>query len=300
MKPSRERKTPRKWNSKFKMLKKGALILLLIAPAIVFAYANPGQPAGFVNDFAGLLSQEQKAALEGKLTDFEKTSGNEISVAVVANLGGDTIENFAVNLFKDWGIGKADKDNGVLILIAKDDREMRIEVGYGLEGALTDAQSYWIIKNLMAPAFASENFYLGIDNAVDKIIEATKGEYVPSESSNNGGANVNWLFLIFVLPVWLASILARSKSWWLGGVIGGIAGIIIGLIKGFLYMGLGAIGILIPLGFLFDFLISRNYQKVRSKGGVPPWWMGGSGKGGGGFHGFGGGISGGGGASGRW
>jgi uncharacterized protein len=283
------------------MFKRIALISVLIVPAIVFAYANPGQPGGFVNDFVGLLSTEQKTALEGKLADFEKNSGNEISLAIINSLNGDSIENFAVKLFEDWGIGKEKQDNGVLILVIKDDREMRIEVGYGLEGALTDAQSYWIIKNVMAPAFSSGDFYFGLNGTVDKIIEATNGEYVPSESSDNGGADVNWFFLIFFLPIWLASVLARSKSWWLGGAIGGVAGIIIGFIKGFLYMGLGAMAILIPLGLLFDFFVSKNYQKVRSSGGVPPWWMGGGGKGGGShFGGFGGGMSGGGGASGRW
>jgi uncharacterized protein len=283
------------------MFKKIALISLLTAPAIVFAYANPGQPAGFVNDFAGLLSAENKAVLETKLVDFEKTSGNEISVVTVKSLGGDSIENFAVKLFEDWGIGKEKEDNGVLILVAEEDREMRIEVGYGLEGALTDAQSYWIIKNIMTPAFSSGDFYSGLNGAADKIIEATKGEYIPSENSGNSESNINWVFLIVFLPMWLASVLARSKSWWLGGAIGGIAGMIIGFIKGFLYFGLGSMAILIPFGLLFDYLVSKNYQKVRSSGGVPPWWMGGGGKGGGSsFGGFGGGMSGGGGASGRW
>ncbi len=287
------------------MFKKSALILLLIAPAIVFAYTNPGSPSGFLNDFAGLLNAEEKSAIETKLVDFEKTSGNEIAVAIVPSLDGDTVENFAVKLFEDWGIGKADKDNGVLILISRDDREIRIEVGYGLEGALTDAQSYWVIKNIMTPTFASGDFYSGIDKGIDKIIEATKGEYVPSQSSDSSPYDYlirQWFFLIFIIPIWLTSILARSKSWWLGGIIGGIIGVVIGLIKGFLYMGLGAIGILTVLGLLFDFFVSKKYQKFRSGGGrIPPWWMGGSGRGGGShFGGFGGGMSGGGGASGRW
>lgn len=269
---------------------------------VVFGYANPGSPEGFVNDFAGLLNQEEKIAIETKLDSFEKESSNEIAIVTIASLEGDSIENFAVKLFEEWGIGKKDKDNGVLVLIAKEDRQMRIEVGYGLEGSLTDAQSYWIIKNVMTPAFVSDDFYSGIDGAVDSIIQAVKGEYVPSEdASDSGFDNVNWFFLIFVLPIWLTSILARSKSWWLGGVIGAIIGFVIGLIKGFLYIGFGAIGVFALLGLLFDFIVSKKYQKNRSQGGTPPWWMGGGGKGGGShFGGFGGGISGGGGASGRW
>ena len=278
------------------------MAVLAIAPMVVFGYANPGSPEGFVNDFAGLLNQEEKIAIETKLDSFEKESSNEIAIVTIASLEGDSIENFAVKLFEEWGIGKKDKDNGVLVLIAKEDRQMRIEVGYGLEGSLTDAQSYWIIKNVMTPAFVSDDFYSGIDGAVDSIIQAVKGEYVPSEdASDSGFDNVNWFFLIFVLPIWLTSILARSKSWWLGGVIGAIIGFVIGLIKGFLYIGFGAIGVFALLGLLFDFIVSKKYQKNRSQGGTPPWWMGGGGKGGGShFGGFGGGISGGGGASGRW
>ena len=100
-----------------------------------------------------MISAEQKQTLETKLSQFEKDTSNELSVVTIEDLKGDTIENFAVKLFEDWGIGKKDKDNGVLLLIAKNDRQMKIEVGYGLEGALTDAQSFWIIQNVMRPAF---------------------------------------------------------------------------------------------------------------------------------------------------
>ncbi|MDD4333063.1 MAG: TPM domain-containing protein [Patescibacteria group bacterium] len=272
----------------------------------VFAYTNPGQPTGYANDFAGVLAADQKQALENKLVQFEKDTSNEISIVTIASLDGDTIENFAVELFKDWGIGKKNKDNGVLLLVAINDRQMRIEVGYGLEGALTDAQSYWIINDIMKPAFRENNYYGGIDGAVDKIIAATKGEYVPEEKLASGLSNSNWEFIFWVVIfviLWLASILGRSKSWWAGGVIGGIIGVIIGVIKGFLYFGIASIVILIPLGLLFDFVVSRSYAKHKA-GGPIPWWIGGgrggSGFGGGGFGGFGGGGSGGGGSSGSW
>ncbi|MFA5098640.1 MAG: TPM domain-containing protein [Candidatus Paceibacterota bacterium] len=295
------------------MLKKflafSVLVLAVIFPSAVFAYSNPGNPAGFVNDFAGVLSAEQKQQLEQKLSGFEKSAGNEISIAVIKSLDGDTIENFAVELFKDWGIGKEGQDNGALILVAVDDRQMRIEVGYGLEPVLTDAQSSWIVNNQMAPAFKNNDFYGGLNAASDKIISATGGEII-SEENTASKENVNYFnilaFIIFAF-VWLGSVLSRSKSWWAGGVVGGIAGIIIGFIKGFLYFGIISLVILIPLGLFFDFIASKTYSKSKSKGKVPPWWIGGagfggSGKGGGfgGFGGFGGGSSGGGGASGRW
>jgi len=289
---------------------RSSFLLVFLIPVLALAYSNPGQPSGFVNDFAGMLSAEQKQQLETKLTDFEKTTGNEIAVATIPNLGGDTIENFAVKLFEEWKIGKAKNDNGVLLLIAKDDREMRIEVGYGLEGALTDAQSYWIIQNIMRPAFQAGDYDAGIIGAVDKILAATKGEYVPSANQQSAKNKIGWnfntietfgFFGLFIF-MWLGAILARSKSWWAGGVIGAIAGIILIFVFSWI-VGAIAILILTPLGLLFDYAVSKTYQKHKSSGTRFPWWIGGfggHGSGGGSFGGFGGGSSGGGGASGSW
>jgi len=291
-------------------MKKIIIILLLFFASPVLAYYNPGQPSGFVNDYTGTFVAEQKSALENKISQFEKETSNEISVVLIPSLEEDTIENFAVKLFEDWKIGKKTNDNGVLILVAKDDRKMRIEVGYGLEGALTDAQSNWIINQVMQPAFRANDFYGGLDKAVDQIIAATKGEYVPSDSQKKSSSSgrgfdpfdVMW-FGVFIF-VWIASILGRSKSWWAGGIIGAVIGIVIGLIKGFLFFGVVAIGFLIPLGLLFDFIVSKKYQAGKASGHIP-WWIGGGRGGSGGgfggrFGGFGGGFSGGGGSSGRW
>lgn len=287
-------------------LKKFLFILLasFLVTGHVSAYYNQGKPAGFVNDYTGTLSSEQKQQLEDKLSQFEKETSNEISIAIINDLRGDTIENFAVELFKEWGVGKEEKDNGILILVAKDDRKMRIEVGYGLEGVLTDAQSSWIISDIMKPAFKNNDFFKGLNEAVDKIIATTKGEYVPSASKNsifNLGSDAleTIFFFCFAGFMWLAAILGRSKSWWLGGVLGGVAGIVIGVIKGFLFFGLVSIVILVPLGLLFDFIISKQYKVAKTKGKVP-WWIGGGGRNNGGFGGFGGGMSGGGGSSGGW
>ncbi|PIT93782.1 hypothetical protein COU00_02535, partial [Candidatus Falkowbacteria bacterium CG10_big_fil_rev_8_21_14_0_10_43_11] len=206
-------------------------LFLLALPAS--AYYNPGTPSGFVNDFAGVIDSATKQSLEQKLVAFEKETSNEISVVTVKNLDGDYIENFAEKLFKEWKIGKEKEDNGVLILAAIEDRKMRLEVGYGLEGALTDAQSNWIINNEMKPAFQAGNYGEGINLAVDKIISATRGEYIPSEKKQS---KVNYEFIFWVVIfvfMWLAAILGRSKSWWAGGAIGGAAGVVLGLIWGF-------------------------------------------------------------------
>lgn len=277
----------------------------LLIPAIVFAYQNPGTPTGFVNDFAGIFTAEQKQSLETKISNFEKDTSNELSVVTIPNLGGDTIENFAVKLFQDWGIGKKNKDNGILLLIARDDRQMRIEVGYGLEGALTDAQSFWIIQNVLKPSFQSGDYYGGINGGVDSIVSITKGEFKPDTNSNKG-FNANSIFFLlwvsWIFFVWMGSILARSKSWWGGGVVGGVIAFTVGLGFTVIYGAISAL-ILIPLGLWFDYSVSRKYSSLKEAGLPLPWWIGGrggSGFGGGGFGGFGGGRSGGGGSSGSW
>lgn len=287
------------------------LIILgaLLAPTFVFAYISPGKPTGFVNDFAGMLSPPEKSALESKLAGYKKQSGNEVSVVTIPNLGGETIENFASDLFKEWGIGQKGKDNGALLLISRDDQEARIEVGYGLEPFLTDIESGRVIRNILTPAFASGKYSEGIIASVDGIITAIGAENPVTSSedsaSSRGSFSLSfWIYLIIFVFLWLGSVLARSKSWWLGGVLGGVAGVAFYIFAG-LAVGIIAFAILVPAGLLFDFLVSRAYSKSKGAGGVPPWWIGGGGLGGGGFGnggfgGFGGGSSGGGGASGRW
>lgn len=298
------------------------IFVLLLTGLPSRAYFNPGRPTGFVNDYAGLLSAEEKSALENKLTVFNQESSNEISIVVIPSLEGDTIENFAVKLFEEWGIGKSKQDNGVLLLVALNDRQMRIEVGYGLEGTLPDAISYQIITKTLKPAFQAENYYEGISVATDQIMAATRGEYQPEATSGaiSGGAegflkNLNGdavTFLIFLLYA-LFSIarrrLAKTKRWWPGGVWGAVLGLIVALIffRTLLYL------IVLPaslfgFGLFFDYLVSRVWPQPKGpRGGRGGgfWFLGGGsggsgGFGGGGFGGFGGGGSGGGGSSGSW
>ena len=289
------------------MLRKIFTVITLALPLVAFGFYNPGTPRGYINDFVGMLSTDQSAVIEQKLSQFEKDTSNEITVVTIASLEGDTIEDFAVKLFEQWRIGKAKNDNGILLLIARDDRKMRIETGYGLEGALPDATASSIINNIIKPAFQNGDYAGGINGAVDAMISATKGEYQSSTASNGDGSmsakNIENIFWIgFVAIIWLSSILARSKSWWAGGVVGGALGTVIGFIFGFLYFGIISMMLLIPLGLLFDFIVSRTYERGKAAGHIP-WFIGGGGRGGfggGGFGGFGGGHSGGGGSSGSW
>lgn len=278
-------------------------IFILVAsfslPFLVFAYKNIGKPIGFVNDFTNTLSASEVLSLENKLQNFSKESSNEIAIAIVPNLSDDTIENFSSQLFKEWGIGNKKKDNGVLILVAKENHQMRIEVGYGLEGALTDAQSNLIINNVMRPAFRANDFYGGLDKAIDVIIAATKGEYAPEVFNKKYSEDQILEFIFYGIfgLMWLSGILGRTKSWWLGGVLGGVAGVLVALVYGFFLTGLVSIIFLILFGLVLDFFSSRAYGRSNSLHSRNSFWGGQSG---GGFGGFGGGHSGGGGASGNW
>lgn len=281
-------------------------LLSFLVPGFVFAYSSPGNPSGYVNDFAGVFTPEQKGVLENKLSAFNASTTNEIAVVTVKSLGGDYIENYAVQLFKEWGIGTKKNDNGVLLLIAVDDHKMRIEVGYGLEGALTDSLSSQIIRNDLTPAFKQGDFYGGVNVATDHIIEATRGEYQSSGNVSSGkDATQAYLFIFFMIISFLGAILGRSKSWWLGGVLGFIFGVIVTyLFHASLGVSLIILAVLTTLGLLFDYIVSSAYTRAQDSGTNPPWWAGGAGRGGDSgsdsFGGFSGGSSGGGGASGSW
>ncbi len=274
--------------------------LIFILPFVIYGYTSPGKPQGFVNDFAKILPNETVNSLNQNLTNFQKETTIEVAVVTVPTLDNESIEMYAVKLFEEWGIGDEEKDNGVLFLIAPNDREVRIEVGYGLEGVLTDAQSNGIIQKIVLPEFRNNNYESGIVEGTQAIIEVVKVEadYSQPETSEAGPLSFLWNYG-FIFFVVLSSILGRSKSWWLGGVFGAVAGIVIGIIYGFLFNGIFAIIGLTLFGLFIDYILSKG---GGGRGG--PWiggiGGGGGGMGGGGFGGFSGGASGGGGASGRW
>ncbi len=283
-------------------------ILTLLSPIIASAFTVPANPTGFVNDYAGMLTAEQVQTLEAKLEVYEKNTTNEIAVVTIPSLDGDVIENVAQEIFTKWGIGKADKNNGVLLLISLSDRKTRIQTGYGVEGNLTDIATSYIQSDIITPAFRNGDYYDGINGAVDKMIEALGGNAIVPPDYGNQYSNIPWQFIIFgffiVLQI-LTSILGQSKSWWGGGVLGGVVSLIIWhFFISSIFLAVPVIFSLIGLGLLFDFIVSRAYTEKRNTGRFPLWffWGGGGGGrgGGGGFGGFGGGGSGGGGSSGGW
>lgn len=278
------------------------------------AYQSLGKPTGYVNDYTRTLSEKTKTDLEELLKSFKTSGRGEVSVVIIGGLNGDSIENYALELGREWGIGAKGKDSGVLLLIAKDERELRIEVGYGFEGDLTDAKSSRIIRDVITPRFKEGNYDAGVSNGVREILGvidptfagATQTiDYTTLPVANGNSVDLSWIFVLFpVAIVWVVSMLARSKSWYAGGIIGGVLGLIVSLFIGLFYGGIIAIVFLTLLGLAFDYAISKGYRESTAGGTRPPWWTGGGSSGGGssggGFGGFGGGSFGGGGASGKW
>lgn len=293
-------------------MKRAILQALFVAGAVLwavpaFAYTSPGNPTGYVNDFAHVLSAGTVQSLDAALAQFEASTSNQIAVVTVPNMGGDYIENYAVKLYEEWGIGTKDKDNGVLLLLSIEEHKIRIEVGYGLEGALPDSVAQSIINNDLTPNLKAGNFDEGVQEAVSDIILATQNEYTAPEKSSSwlsGNGIEAVFFIVFFALQWIAAVFARSKSWWAGGVVGALLGGGVWLWFGMaLVGGLASLLGLAAIGLLLDFIVSKTYANRKSLGGSMPWWIGGGGRGGsggGGFGGFGGGSSGGGGASGSW
>ncbi|MEK7199859.1 MAG: TPM domain-containing protein [Bacteroidota bacterium] len=156
------------------------LLLILVTVfsfAIVFGQTvlpRPNPPR-LVNDAANVLSPEQVDILEHKLVALDDSSSNQIAVVLIKTLGDYAIEDYAVKLFREWGIGNKKTNNGVLIIAAIDDRKVWIEVGYGLEGAIPDVTASSIYRNEIVPSFKEQNYYRGIDNAINALTKAAIG-----------------------------------------------------------------------------------------------------------------------------
>jgi uncharacterized protein len=294
---------------------RGLVLPLVLCLSLFFSFASPLQalefpePAGFVNDFAGIFSSSFKENLETDLVNFEKETTIEISVTTVEDLQGTTIEDFAVRLFEEWGIGKKAEDNGLLLLVAPTERQVRIEVGYGLEPIITDSRAGRVIRNQITPEFKKGNFEKGVSTGVAKIKSYLLSDEPPQEIekiAETAESNLPIILVAFFFLIYFSSFWGRSKRIWPGGLVGLILGLISGLIIGlFIYK------IILPLifallGLLLDALLSRNYKKRKKAGRPTSWWrsgggfFGGGSSSGGGFGGFSGGSSGGGGASGSW
>ena len=274
----------------------------ILGPAVfmtpALAFSVPARPDGYVYDEAGLLSAPVKASLKSQLHRFEAETSNQLVVAVFKSLDGEVLEDVTLRLAEAWKAGQKAKDNGVLLVIFKEDRAVRIEVGYGLEGALPDALAKTIIENEIIPGFRAGSFDLGVQAGVDAIIAATRHEYQPEPVKDTAAD----LFgpQVLVLSFILAAVVPLKPL--AVFFVLGIFGLLYGFISGVMPAAFFAFffGIL-PLPIAGIWYQNRSGTWIGSGGygrGYSRRW-GGGGFGGGGFSGGGGGF-GGGGASGRW
>lgn len=235
--------------------------------------ALPAQPR-LVNDFANMLAPQEVELLERKLRTYEDTTSNQIAIVTVTTLDGWAIQEYATRLFEQWKIGKKGKDNGLLLLISKEDRKARIEVGYGLEGRVPDLIASRIISSVITPNFKNGEYYQGLDQATSQLIKACSGEYSADAKPLKSGKYSGLLIVFLIVLILFFNVFVRYRKlknnqvdsrgtdfltmWSLFNVLGG--------------SGRG-----------------RGYDDFKGGGGDF-----------GDFGGFGGGMSGGGGADGSW
>lgn len=156
-----------------------------------------------VNDLANLLSQPAKLSIDSKLKAFEETKGSQVVVLTIKSTEGEAIEQFAIRVAEKWKIGRKKIDDGVILVVAKEDRALRIEVGYGLEGALSDATSKQIIENFILPEFRTGNFDSGITAGVDAILKKLSGEELPIPQTED---SIDWVLVIVIVILVLMSL----------------------------------------------------------------------------------------------
>ncbi|MBI3137259.1 MAG: TPM domain-containing protein [Sphingobacteriales bacterium] len=248
---------------------------LLLIPALFFSLlgvaqmdkiiSSPPSPPRLVNDFSKTLTAQQVEALEQKLVRYDDSTSNQFTIVIVNSTDDYSIEDAALELGRKWGVGSKDFNNGVVILVAKDDRKMTIQVGYGLEGAIPDLVSKSIIDNTITPQFKNDNYYRGLDEGTDDLIKAAEGRYKAPENygsrKKKGPGTLTIIIIVIVLLIVFGSGAAGGGTYVSRGGFGGWGG------------------------------------GGWSGGG---WSGGGGGGGSGGFGGFGGGSFGGGGSSGSW
>ncbi len=289
----------------------GVLGALALAAALVPARADVAvPPVARVTDLTGTLSPEQRAALSDKLAAFEARKGSQIVVLIVPSTEPEDIAQFGIRVGESWKIGRKSADgksvdDGLILLVAKNDRRMRIEVGTGLEGAVTDLAANRILDEYLRPSFRAGDFYGGIDHAVDRLIGLVDGEPLPPPRQeprrSARGPQVGQGLLVMLLAVAfvggpiLRSLLGRPAG---AAATGGVAGFLVFLLLGTLSFAVVA-GVVAFVVALIGGLGGGGWTTGR--GGFGGGFGGGGfgGGGGGGFSGGGGGFSGGG-ASGSW
>ena len=263
-----------------------------------------------VTDLTGTLTAPQRQALEDKLAALESAKGSQIAVLIVPTTEPESIEQYALRVAERWKLGRKGVDDGALLLVAKNDRRLRIEVGYGLEGVIPDAGAKRIVSDIITPYFRQGNFYGGIDAGVDRMIRVIEGEPLPPPqprgASGDHGFDLGAVLAIVVVGLVVSSILSAVIGRFLGGALGaGGTGVMSFVSFASLPIALFTALAVLLLGAMLTG--GSGYRATRGRhpggwgGGFPTGGGGGwSGGGGGGWSGGGGGGFGGGGASGNW
>jgi len=256
----------------------GAILVLAMASG-AFALDVPPYK-GRVNDLANMMNSSTEQALEAQLAELEKTDSTQVAILTIPSLEGDSMEDFSIRVADAWKVGQKNSDNGVILLVSKADRKSRIEVGYGLEGVLTDVLAGQILDNVIAPRFKQGNFDAGFKDGVIAITSAVRGEFAASKSPKRK-SKIN-IFSIIVVPMILIIMFTEKfgRARRQGQVTDNQT------LEDARRHGRGS--------------TAANLLLLSMLGGSHRGGGGGFGGGGGGFGGFGGGGFGGGGASGGW
>lgn len=237
----------------------------------------PSAPQSWVNDYAGIFSQDEAARLDQKLSMFEQANSTQIFIVSIDENGGYPADMLAPMIGEEWGVGQQGQDNGIVMLFDMQDRQMFIATGYGNEEFVTDLEAGLIVRNELTPAFKQGEYYAGVDEATSVIISLLDGEYTPEEyrkqNSSGGGASIGGIIFMIIIISMLFGGRRRSSG-----------------------MGRSNLPLWLALGMLSGGRSSGSFGNFSSG-------SGGFGSGGGGFGGFsggGGGSFGGGGAGGGW
>jgi uncharacterized protein len=274
-----------------------AAVLLLIVGSTAAALDVP-KLRGRVNDYANMIPQDAESRIDSISRDLESSDSTQLVVLTIPSLEGEDLEGFSIRVAEQWGIGQEEHDNGVILLVAQAERRIRIEVGYGLEGVLTDLQAGRIIDYEISPYFKAGQFGQGLVRGSEAIAAAVRGEYQATEQTVTKPKVRSRVSLVpFFIILMVVSVLGSRRR-----VIGGIAGAVLFPLVALFALGLSPLLLLlfIPFGFGAGLLLPGIFlmSAARRRGGGGFYGGGGFG-GGGGFSGGGGGF-GGGGASGGW
>ncbi|MBI5918188.1 MAG: YgcG family protein [Nitrosomonadales bacterium] len=266
------------------------IFLLLLLPCTATAEVAVPSLTARVTDLTGTLSAEQRGSLESRLQAYETQKGSQIAVLLLPTTQPETIEQYSIRVVEQWKLGRTKVDDGVLLLIAKDDRALRIEVGYGLEGVLPDAIAHRIIAEDITPLLKQGDFFGGINAGVTRIMAVVQGEALPAPQASDDNARLENLFPALLFGALLGGTILRRV---LGRVPGALVnGGLIGIAA--LLFGISLIFAVFLSVMAFAFTLGGGHRGFGGYG------SGGYGGYGGGSFGGGGGGFGGGGASGRW